>query len=474
MKLDLIATRTDRVLVEAFGPAVYLIGGPVRDKLRSIFHGVPFEPKDRDYVVCGFTLDAVRERLGNMGRLDAVGASFGVLKLTLPGEPTVDVALPRRERSTGWGHRDFAIESGPLIGIEEDQARRDFLMNAVAVRLATGEVVAHPGAIEDIRARRITAINGRQSFLDDPLRMLRGAQFAARFEFDIEPETLRHMRDTSALMRTVAPERVNEELNKMFLRAARPSEGLRLLHRTDLLASVVPGLEQGAGVEQNRYHAFDVLEHAFATLDAARATAESRWAAVLHDIGKPATRAPHKSGSGYTFYDHENVGAEMAQQILRDLRFPGAFVDAVTRLVANHMYVADPDLSDATIRRFINRVGVDLLDAQFDLRRSDKLGSGVPRPESSARNARFEARVHDILARKPALDVKDLAVDGGDVVRALVDARVKPAGFRGGREVGQILEKLRDQVIERPELNTREALTAAIGAMVAQMKRPAE
>ena len=472
MKLDLIATRTDRVLVDAFGPAVFVIGGPVRDKLRSIFHGVPFEPKDRDYVVCGFTLDAVRERLGNMGRLDAVGASFGVLKLTLPGEPTVDVALPRRERSTGWGHRDFAVESGPFIAIEEDQARRDFLMNAVAVRLATGEVVAHPGSIEDIRARRITAISGRQSFLDDPLRMLRAAQFAARFGFAIEPDTLRHMRATAELMRTVAPERVNEELDKMFVRAERPSEGLRLLHETNLLASVIPGLEQGAGVEQNRYHAFDVLEHALATLDASRATAEARWAAVLHDIGKPATRAPHKSGSGYTFYDHEHVGAEMAQQILRDLRLPNAFVDNVTRLVANHMYVADPDLSDATLRRFINRIGPDLLEAQFELRRSDKLGSGVVREDSTARNARFEARVRAILASKPPLDVKDLAVDGRDVIRALVGAQVKPASFRGGREVGQILEKLRDQVIERPELNTRDALTASIDALVAEMRRP--
>ena len=275
----------------------------------------------------------------------------------------------------------------PLIGIEEDQARRDFLMNAVAVRLLTGEVIAHPGAIEDIRAKRITVINGRQSFLDDPLRMLRAAQFAARLSFQIESGTLRLMRDSSSLMRTVAPERVNEELNKMFARAARPSDGVRLLHATNLLAAVIPGLEQGAGVEQNQFHAHDVLEHGLATLDASTSSPESRWAAVLHDIGKPATRSLHKSGSGYTFYNHEHVGADMAQQILRDLRFPNAFVETVTRLVANHMYVADPELSDATIKRFINRVGPDLLEAQFDLRRSDKIGSGIVRADSTERNA---------------------------------------------------------------------------------------
>jgi putative nucleotidyltransferase with HDIG domain len=314
-------------------------------------------------------------------------------------------------------------------------------------------------------------INGRQSFLDDPLRMLRAAQFAARLSFQIESGTLQLMRDSSSLMRTVAPERVNEELNKMFVRAARPSDGVRLLHQTNLLATVIPGLEQGAGIEQNQYHAHDVLEHGLATLDASTPSPESRWAAVLHDIGKPATRSLHKSGSGYTFYNHEHVGADMAQQILRDLRFPNAFVETVTRLVANHMYVADPDLSDATIKRFINRVGPDLLDAQFDLRRSDKIGSGVVRADSTERNARFEARVRDIIARKPPLEVNDLAVDGRDVIQAMIDAHFKPEGYRGGREVGQILGLLRDQVIERPDLNTRDALSASIDAIISDMKR---
>ena len=471
MKLDLIATRTDRILVDAFGAAVFVIGGPVRDKLRNLFHGVPYEPKDNDYVIVGHTLDEVRERLANIGRLDAVGASFGVLKLTVPGETTVDVALPRRERSTGWGHREFVVESGPMIGLEENQARRDFRMNAVAVRLATGEVIAHPGALDDIRAKRISVINGCQSFLDDPLRMLRAAQFAARLGFTIEPATLAFMRENATMIRTVAPERIAEELDKMFVRSARPSEGVRILYGTGLLPMVIPGLERGAGVEQNCFHAYDVLDHGLATLDASRATLVDRWAAILHDIGKPATRAPHKSGSGFTFYDHENVGAEMAQQILRDLRLPNAFTEDVTRLVANHMYVADPEMAEPTIKRFINRVGPDLLDAQFALRRADKIGSGVSREDSAARNARFEARVRDMLARQPPLAVKDLAVDGRDVAAAIVDSGLKPAGYRQGREVGHILNLLREQVIDRPEVNTRDALTASIHAIIDDMKR---
>jgi tRNA nucleotidyltransferase (CCA-adding enzyme) len=338
------------------------------------------------------------------------------------------------------------------------------------VRLTTGEVIAHPGALDDIRAKRIGVINGRQSFLDDPLRMLRAAQFAARFEFTIEPDTLAFMRETAQMIRTVAPERTAEELNKMFARSARPSEGVRILHDTGLLPLVIPGLEQGAGIEQNRYHAHDVLQHGLATLDAAQPELRSRWAAILHDIGKPATRSPHKSGSGYTFYNHENIGAEMAQQILRDLRFSNAFTETVSRLVANHMYVADPDMAEPTIKRFINRIGLDLLDAQFELRRADKIGSGLPRDDSAARNARFEARVREVIAHKPPLALKDLAVDGHDVMAALAESGLKPAGYRG-REVGQILALLCEQVLDRPELNTRDALSVAIRAIIADMKR---
>ncbi len=470
MRLDLLTTRTDRVLVDAFGPQAYVIGGPVRDKLRELFHGTPYAPKDKDYVVVGFTLDEVKARLEGAGRLDLVGASFGVIKLTVPGEATCDVALPRRDRSTGWSRKDVAVASGPMISLDEDQARRDFLMNAVAVRLSTGELVAHPGAVEDIRARRITAINGGESFREDPLRLLRAAQFAARLEFEIAPETLAHMGENAALMGTVAPERIAEELSKLFLRAARPSEGLRILHTTGLLPAVIPGLEHGHGVEQNRFHAFDVLGHGFATLDAAEPTLEGSWAAILHDIGKPATRAAHKAGDGYTFYNHEHVGAERAQQVLRDLRYPNAFIERVVRLVDQHMYLADPDLSDAALRRFIDRVGPELLEAQFALRRHDRIGCGLPRPDTAATNAAFEARVRAILAAQPPLRLKDLALDGRDVAQALVASGVKPPGFRQGPEIGRVLAALRARVIDEPALNTRDTLLAEAARLIAAGK----
>jgi len=471
MRIELNWTKTDRILADAFGPKVFVIGGPVRDRLRSLFHGGEFEPKDRDYVVVGLTLDEVRDKLAGVARIDSVGASFGMLKVTAPGEPTVDITLPRRERSTGPGHKHFEIQTSPEITIEEDQARRDFLMNAVGVQLVSGELVAHPGALDDIREKRITAINGKQSFLDDPLRMLRAAQFAPRFGFRINDQTLAHMRACSTLISTVSAERINEEVNKMLVRSERPSEGVRILRETELLGLVVPGLEEGASIEQNSFHAYDVLEHNLAALDASAPQLEARWAALLHDIGKPRSRSKEKGRYGYTFYNHENIGAEMAQQILRDLRYPNLLVEHVTRLVANHMYVADPSQSDSAIKRFINRVGLELLDAQFQLRRADKVASGLPHGRNLERNERFERRVYDILAEKPALDVKDLAVKGEDVVRIIVELGFKPANYKSGPEVGSILRELRDRVIDTPELNTVDQLRAEIAAIIGRMTR---
>jgi putative nucleotidyltransferase with HDIG domain len=469
MQLDMNATNVDRILAEAFGAEAFVIGGPVRDKLRSLFHGVAYDPKDKDYVITRHTLDQVRERLAGIGRIDTVGASFGVLKLTVPGEPTVDVALPRRERSTGWGHKQFDVQSGPDISIEEDQARRDFLMNAVAVRLTDGEVLAHPGAVEDIRAKRISVINGRQSFIDDPLRMLRAAQFAARFGFEIEPTTFTLMCECAPMIREEPPvpaERLAEELNKLLMKSERPSIGLRVLRDTGLLPLVIPGLEAAIGVAQNRFHAHDVFEHSLAVLDASRPTLVARWAALLHDIGKPRTQSKAPGRNGYTFYDHENVGAAMARAILLGLRYPNELVERITRLIANHMYLADPALEDATIKRFINRVGQDLLDDQFHLRKCDNIGSGLPEKVSAPHNATFERRVYDVLAQRPPMDIKDLAIDGHDVIAAFVAANLRLKGFAGGREVGEVLRSLHEKVIDDPSLNTPERLRAEMATLI--------
>jgi putative nucleotidyltransferase with HDIG domain len=440
----------DRRLAEALPPGtLYAVGGRVRDEFRSRLAAVPSSPKDLDYVVTDLALPELVTRLEQIGRVDVVGASFAVVKLTTHAG-VADVALPRRERSTGVGHRDFTVESGPQVTLEEDLGRRDFRMNMIARRIGDDAIVDPFGGVADIRARRIDIVTA-QTFVEDPLRMLRAAQFAARFDFAPTEPTLAAMREAAALAATISPERVQDELTKLLEQAPRPSVGFEILRATGVLAHVWPEILEGVAVDQNEWHAYDVYRHNLETLDAApRGDVTLRLAALLHDVGKPRTKdGPH-------FYRHEHVGADMTVAMMERLRFPRDTVSTVEHLVRMHMYSADPELAPRTIRRFVNRIGVDHLARLFALRHADIIGSGVPKrgPE----NEQFEARVAAIVAEAPPFSVRDLAIGGDDVVRLMVERGAAPAGFRGDGRVGAILRALFDAVTDEPALNERATL----------------
>jgi tRNA nucleotidyltransferase (CCA-adding enzyme) len=429
--------------------SLYAVGGRVRDELRRETEGARVALKDLDYVVTGIPPEELEERLKRVGRVDLVGASFAVFKVTFEGR-TVDVALPRRERSTGVYHRDFEVQSGPEVPIEDDLARRDFRMNMIARALPSGELVDPYGGAADIRSRRIDILSAR-TFEEDPLRMLRAAQFAARFGYTLTPHALDAMRAAAALVKTVSAERIAEEFTKLLVQAPRPSVGFDLLRETGVLQYIWPELLEGVGVEQNEWHAYDVYRHNLETLDAAPAgDLVLRLSALLHDIGKPRTKeGPH-------FYRHEQVGADMTREMLERLRFSNDVVQTSEHLVRLHMYAADLDLADAAIRRFVRRVGVDNLDRQFALRAADIAGSGLPKRDDS--NERFQARVYAEVARKPAFSVKDLRIDGQAVIDLMVARGLAPQGFRGDKRVGEALQYLFEQVTEQPERNEPETL----------------
>ncbi len=429
--------------------SLYAVGGRVRDELRAEFESASIVNKDLDYVVTGLTLDELFARLGPIGRLDLVGASFSVVKLTAGGE-TVDVALPRREHSLGVGHRQFRVETGPGVSLHEDLARRDFRMNMLARAVPSGELVDPYGGEADIRARRIDILKA-ESFREDPLRMLRAAQFAARFEYSTTPDLREAMSAAAPLIESVSAERIQDELTKLFQKATKPSIGLVLLYETGVLALIWPELLEGVGIEQNEWHAFDVWHHLLASADASPpGDSVMRLAALLHDVGKPRTKdGPH-------FYRHELVGAEMAEAMLERFRFPTEVVRTTAHLVRHHMYSADPQLSDAALRRFIRRVEPSHLERLFALRRADILGSGLPKRDDS--NERFEARIHSELAKKPAFSISDLTVDGEDVIAALLRRGEVSLGFRGDERVGIILRWLFEQVTDEPERNERTLL----------------
>jgi tRNA nucleotidyltransferase (CCA-adding enzyme) len=226
---------------------------------------------------------------------------------------------------------------------------------------------------------------------------------------------------------------------------------LELLRETGVLAYLWPELLEGVGVEQNEWHAYDVWTHLLATLDASPpGDLAIRLAALLHDVGKPRTKdGPH-------FYRHEIVGAEMAEAMLERFRFSNEVVKTTQHLVRHHMYSADPQLTDAGMRRFIRRVQPENIERLFELRHADVRGSGLPKRDDS--NERFEDRVRAELARKPAFSVADLAVNGDDVIGALLRRGEASTGFTGDERVGAALRWLFEQVTDEPERNERTLL----------------
>ncbi|MBV8602626.1 MAG: hypothetical protein JO359_13760, partial [Candidatus Eremiobacteraeota bacterium] len=207
--------------------SLYSVGGRVRDELRAdVAADGAAAVKDLDYVVVGVPQDELVRILGARGWVDVVGAAFAVVKFWSE-EGSADLALPRRERSTGPGHRDFVIESSPEIPLEDDLARRDFRMNMIARRLPDGELVDPYGGLDDIVARRIDILRP-ETFSEDPLRMFRAAQFAARFRYAVSPQAIAAMRAAAHLATEVSAERIYDEFTKL-LGAERPSIGFALL-----------------------------------------------------------------------------------------------------------------------------------------------------------------------------------------------------------------------------------------------------
>jgi len=424
---------------------VYEVGGAVRDKLLKI--GV--SSKDRDYLVTGIPYDELSKILRNYGRVDLVGRSFGVIKFTQVKHGrshTFDITLPRREHSTGSGHKEFDVSFDPFLRVEDDLVRRDFTINAMAVALDDNELIDPLDGRLDLKKRQLRMVYA-ESFEDDPLRMLRAVQFAARFEFVIEPDTFEALRRHAPLIGSVSPERIAEELNKLLCLAKRPSEGFRLMQTSGLLSELMPELELCVGVDQpGGFHKYDVFEHTIRVVDACAPRLGLRLAALFHDIRKPQHKRLVEGGA--TFYGHEASSGRTAAEVLRRLRYSNELIAEVTTLVDRHMFTTD--VTDKGLRRLIRRVGIDLIFDLLQLRRADVIGQGMG--GSTEDVDRFENDIRAELGRKPPFSRSDLVLDGQDLIRML--------GIAPGPLVGEILEQLMEAVLDNPERNTVEELQA--------------
>jgi tRNA nucleotidyltransferase (CCA-adding enzyme) len=448
----------DQLFVE--GHAAYVVGGSLRDALLGR------EPSDWDLAT-----DARPERLVALFHGAVYENRFGTVAVRRDDD-VFEITTFRVEHEYADFRRPHRVEFGDDVAA--DLARRDFTVNAIAWgRAAPGHAEMAPGAtgergddqppyrlvdpfagLEDLVARRLRAVGDPDArFQEDALRMVRAVRLAAALEFEIEPATLEAMRANAPLVAHLSGERIGAELAKL-LAAPRPSIGLRLARETGLLGVLSPELAAQRGIPQNKVPGEDLWDHTLRAVDAAPADRPVvRLAALLHDIGKPATLSDGR------FHHHEVVGARQADALLRRLRYPRAATEEVTHLVRHHMFPVDRGATDAAIRRFIKRVGRQHVDALFALRRADDIGSGMAPDDPD--QAAFRARIDAEIAAEAALDRYALVIDGNDLIREL---RMEP-----GPTLGRVLEALVERVIADPAVNERATLLLLAQGMLADM-----
>lgn len=497
IKLLPLATRDIFVRFMKADKEIYLVGAGVR----SILKGET--PRD-----CDFTTNAVPEEIIKIMQdwepfYDNIYGTVGVSvknndlrfkNQDLRIDEVYEITPYRTERGYSDVRRPDEVEWGESL--EEDVKRRDFTMNAVVIgpvkdsMKATEvwyELIDYLEGLKDFEQGTIRAVGeAKLRFAEDALRMMRAIRFAAQLGFVIEEETLSGIKENAPLLEKISKERVRDELKKI-LKSQYPADGVHLLMTTGLMEYIMPEVLETKNVAQTGHHVLDVYSH---MLESLRGCPSSdpivRLATFLHDIGKPKTRrlrcikcgwvmkevdkqvagetavmtqykcprcgtqqSEHEAG---TFYGHEVVGARMVGEIAQRLRFSKKEKEKMVTLVRWHMFSYNPQMTDASIRRFIKRIGMENINDMMLLRIGDRKGGGSR--TTSWRLQELQRRIGEQLYQP--MTINDLVIDGRDVMKIL--------GIKPGPKVGQVLKELFEEVIEDTSKNTKEYLEKRVKA----------
>ena len=432
------------------GFEVFIVGGCVRDLL------IGTKPKDWD-----ITTNAKPEEIQKIFSDNFYDNKFGtVTVITKSKEESlnqIQITPFRLEESyTDKRHPD-KIRFGKKL--EEDLARRDFTINAIAMD-ETGSVTDPFEGKKYLKTKLISTVgNPDQRFNEDALRLMRAVRFAATLGFKIETKTFEAIKKNASNLQMVSKERIREELVKILMANSLDKgsngaqDGFLLLKDTGLLRYVIPELEEGIGVTQNKHHIYTVFEHNLYSLGYAvkfNFNLEVRLASLLHDIAKPRTK--RGKGPEATFYGHDVVGAKMTAQILERLKFSREIIEKVVTLVRYHLFYYNVgEVTMPSVRRLVRKVGLENIKDLVNLRIAERKGSGVPKAKPY-KLRHFEFMVEKAL-HEP-ISVKDLKVSGHDVMKLLA---IKP-----GPKVGNILDALMNEVLEDPKNNKKDYLLKRI------------
>jgi len=419
------------------GFELYLVGGVVRDLLLGR------TPGDLDFATDALPRDTTRLLRGWAERQYLVGVKYGTVGARR-GDDALEITTFRQE-VYAEEHRKPAVTFGTDIGV--DLSRRDFTVNAMAVRLPEGAFADPYGGVKDLAARALdTPLDPEISFSDDPLRMLRAARFVAQLELTPSPRVVEAIHDLRERLDIVSAERIAGELSKLVV-APAAGNGLDLVVDTGLAERFLPELP-ALQLEQDPVHRHkDVLHHTYAVVERTEPRLRLRLAALLHDVGKPATR--EITPEGVTFHHHEVVGARMARERLTALRYPTATVDDVAKLVELHLrFHGYSGWSDSAVRRYVRDAG-PLLDDLNQLTRADCT------TQNPFKAKKLEALQDDLeeriarLAEEENLDAMRPPLDGRQVMEHL--------GVPPGPIVGRALEHLMELRLERGPISEDEA-----------------
>lgn len=418
---------------------LYLVGGVVRD----LFLGASVM---RDLDLTTNLPPALSERALRRagGAVYPLGEAFGTMAAVFDprdGSPPVQVEVTTyRAESYTRDSRKPRVAFGQRL--EDDLARRDFTVNAMALDPISGQVHDPFGGQDDLLQARVRAVgDARERFDEDPLRLLRAVRFATRLSFSIDAETAAAVSETAPRLATISRERVRDELEKILMSAA-PSRGIRLVCDLGLAPHSLPDVPRLRGMEQEEHGGRhkDVFNHTLQVLDRTPPRLTLRWASLLHDIAKPATK--RVENGKVTFHGHDVKGERMARRILADLHQPSELIDRVGRLVGLHLranaYAGA--WTDSAVRRFVVETGDDLLDDLLALSRADVTTGRLERRVAISRSvAELETRITELRAEEDLARIAS-PLDGQDLMR-LFD--------RGpGRWIAPIKEQLREMVID--------------------------
>ncbi len=435
--------------LRAAGFEAYLVGGCVRD----MFLGRT--PKDWD-VTTNATPEEIQQVFPDSFYTNEFG-TVGVLHETDDESLKVIEVTPYRTES---GYTDKRRPDSVSFGqsLEEDLARRDFTINALAYDESKGQIIDPYNGQKDIELKVLRTVGDpRERFEEDALRLMRAVRLVAELGFALDAETAAAIQEKAANLGHISKERIRDEFIRI-LNSTQPMMALVLCQQLGLLAHIAPDLSRGIGIEQNQAHSYDVFGH---LMRATQHAADKDWpfeirlAALFHDISKPETRRWSDEKQDWTFYGHEVVGARVTKKILEDLRFPRETIDKVVKLVRWHMFFSDPDqITLSAVRRVIRNVGQENIWDLLNLRICDRIGTGRPK-EQPFRFRKYKSMVEQAL-RDP-ISVAMLKTDGS---RLMDKFHMKP-----GPRIGWTLNTLLEEVLEDPNRNTEDYLDTRTQAL---------